>query len=80
MDATQKRQNQFPKGWDEKRVLQVLAHYEKQSDEEAIAEAENLQVLKPSPNGITPARYGQPSKVAELCYWMISSCLRGLVY
>ncbi len=42
MNATQKRQNQFPKGWDEKRVLQVLAHYEKQSDEETIAEAEKF--------------------------------------
>ena len=30
----------FPKGWDEKRVRQVLAHYESQSEEEAVAEDE----------------------------------------
>jgi hypothetical protein len=28
----------FPPGWDEERVLRVLSHYEKQSDEEAAAE------------------------------------------
>ncbi len=30
----------FPKGWDEKRVKQVLAHYESQTEEEAVAEDE----------------------------------------
>ena len=30
----------FPKGWDEKRVKQVLAHYENQTEEEAVAEDE----------------------------------------
>jgi hypothetical protein len=30
--------NQFPAGWDEERVRQVLAHYETQTDEEATAE------------------------------------------
>jgi hypothetical protein len=30
----------FPKGWDEERVCQVLAHYEGQSEEEAVAEDE----------------------------------------
>lgn len=30
----------FPKGWDEERVRQVLAHYESQSEEEAVAEDE----------------------------------------
>ena len=34
------RQAQFPPGWDEERVRQVLAHYEEQSDEEAVAEDE----------------------------------------
>ncbi len=32
--------NKFPKGWDEKRVRMVLAHYEKQTEEEAVAEDE----------------------------------------
>jgi hypothetical protein len=30
----------FPQGWDEERVRRVLEHYEKQSDEEAVAEDE----------------------------------------
>ncbi len=36
-----KRQTQsFPPGWDEERVRRVLAHYESQSEEEAVAEDE----------------------------------------
>ncbi|MBS1258841.1 MAG: hypothetical protein MAG551_01905 [Candidatus Scalindua arabica] len=34
------KKNKFPKGWDEKRVQKVLAHYELQSEEEAVAEDE----------------------------------------
>jgi hypothetical protein len=30
----------FPAGWSEERVRRVLAHYESQSDEEAVAEDE----------------------------------------
>jgi hypothetical protein len=30
----------FPPGWDEDRVRRVLAHYERQSEEEAVAEDE----------------------------------------
>jgi dihydrodipicolinate synthase/N-acetylneuraminate lyase len=30
----------FPPGWDEARVRKVLAHYESQSEEEAVAEDE----------------------------------------
>ena len=30
----------FPAGWDEERVRRVLAHYEMQADDEAIAEDE----------------------------------------
>lgn len=33
-------QNQYPPGWDEKRVKQILEHYESQDDEQAIAEDE----------------------------------------
>jgi hypothetical protein len=33
-------QTKFPPGWDEERVRRVLEHYEKQSDEEAVAEDE----------------------------------------
>ena len=34
------KQKYFPKGWDEARVHQVLAHYESQTEEEAVAEDE----------------------------------------
>ena len=34
------KQARYPDGWDEARVKQVLAHYEHQSDEEAVAEDE----------------------------------------
>lgn len=34
------KQANFPPGWDEERVRRVLEHYEKQSDEEAVAEDE----------------------------------------
>lgn len=33
-------QKKFPPGWDEARVQPVLAHYESQSEEEAVAEDE----------------------------------------
>ena len=34
------KKSKFPKGWDEERVRRVLAHYEKQTEEEALAEDE----------------------------------------
>jgi len=34
------KQSRFPPGWDEKRVHDVLAHYESQTEEEAVAEDE----------------------------------------
>ena len=34
------KQADFPPGWDEERVHRVLAHYENQSEEEAVAEDE----------------------------------------
>lgn len=33
-------QSKFPAGWDEDRVKRVLAHYEEQTEEEAVAEDE----------------------------------------
>ena len=33
-------QNKFPDGWDEGRVQRVLAHYEAQTEDEALAEDE----------------------------------------
>jgi hypothetical protein len=32
------KQSKFSKGWDAERVHRVLAHYEKQTEEEALAE------------------------------------------
>jgi len=49
----------FPKGWDEERVRQVLAHYESQSEEEAVAEDEAAyetpsQTVMIVPNKLVP--------------------------
>ncbi len=33
-------ESKFPPGWDEDRVKRVLAHYEEQTEEEAVAEDE----------------------------------------
>jgi len=34
------KQSRFPAGWDEARVRRVLAHYEEQTEEQAVAEDE----------------------------------------
>ena len=35
-----KKQNEFPPGWNEERVQSVIAYYDQQTEEEAVAEAE----------------------------------------
>ena len=50
----------FPAGWDEARVRRVLAHYEGQTDEEAVAEDEAAhedasQTLMEIPIDLVPA-------------------------
>ena len=35
-----KKKNEFPPGWDEERVQSVIAHYDQQTEDEAVAEAE----------------------------------------
>jgi hypothetical protein len=35
-----KKTSEFPSGWNEQRVREVLEHYENQTDEEALAEHE----------------------------------------
>ena len=35
-----KHLNQYPKGWNRKRVESVIAHYENQTEDEAVAEDE----------------------------------------
>ena len=39
-EEAMKKQNRFPQGWNEARVQRLLAHYERQSDTEAVAEDE----------------------------------------
>jgi hypothetical protein len=36
------KKNRFPKGWNEAKVRQVIAHHENQSEEEAAAEDDKL--------------------------------------
>jgi hypothetical protein len=54
------RQSKFPSGWDEERVRRVLAHYEQQTEDEAVAEDEaafedQTQSLIAVPNELVPA-------------------------
>ena len=51
---------EFPEGWDEERVKRVLAHYESQTEEEAVAEDEaayedQRQTMMEVPNELVPA-------------------------
>lgn len=54
------KENRFPPGWDEERVRRVIAHYEQQSEEEAVAEDEAAfedatQTVMEIPNELVPA-------------------------
>ena len=54
------KQSKFPPGWDEERVDRVLAHYESQSEEQAVAEDEaayedRSQTIMEIPNDLVPA-------------------------
>ena len=54
------KQNRFPPGWDEARVQRVLAHYETQTEAEAVAEDEAAfeapdQALVSVPRELVPA-------------------------
>ena len=53
-------QSRFPPGWDEERVQEVLARYETQSEDEALAEDEAASetpghTLMEVPNELVPA-------------------------
>ena len=53
-------ENEFPPGWDEAQVRRVLAHYEGQSEEQAVAEDEaahesSTQTFIEIPNKLLPA-------------------------
>jgi type II secretory pathway component PulC len=54
------KQSNFPRGWDEERVRRVLAHYEQQTEEEAVAEDEasfedKTQTVMEVPKELVPA-------------------------
>ena len=54
------KESKFPPGWDDERVRKVLAHYEEQSEEEAVAEDEaavedRTHTVMEIPNELVPA-------------------------
>lgn len=54
------KQSRFPRGWDEDRVRGVLAHYEEQTETEAVAEDEasfedTTQAVMEVPRELVPA-------------------------
>ena len=54
------KRNKFPPGWNEERVKRVLAHYESQSEDEAVAEDEAAyetpgQTVMEVPTDLVPA-------------------------
>jgi hypothetical protein len=54
------KQTDFPPGWNEERVRRVLAHYEEQTEAEAVAEDEaafedQTQTLMEIPTELVPA-------------------------
>src|SRR5512139_669255 len=63
-------QSKFPRGWDEERVRRVLAHYDEQTEEEALAEDEaafedRAQTVMEVPNELVPAIRELIAKRAE---------------
>lgn len=55
--------NEFPAGWDEERVRDLIKHYETQTDEQAITEdeaafEEDGQTVMVIPTGLVPAVRG----------------------
>jgi hypothetical protein len=60
LERTAMRQHKFPPGWDDERVRKVLAHYEEQTDNEAVAEDEaafghSTQTVMEVPHELVPA-------------------------
>lgn len=54
------KQSKFPPGWDEERVRRVIAHYEQQTEAEAVAEDEaafedSAQAVVEVPRELVPA-------------------------
>lgn len=49
MKKTKTSLNQFPKGWSEERVRKVIEYYERQTEDEAVAEDEAPTPIQPQP-------------------------------
>lgn len=54
------KSTEFPPGWDEERTRGVLEHYEKQTEDDAVAEAEaafasRTETVMTVPNELVPA-------------------------
>ena len=54
------KQSRSPKGWDEKRVSELVAHYEAQTEDEIVAEDEAMpldseQAVMEAPSRLVPA-------------------------
>jgi len=54
------KQNKFPPGWDERRVQNVIAYYDEQTEDKAVAEAEDAlqnehSTLMAIPTELVPA-------------------------
>lgn len=54
------KQSRFPKGWDENRVSELLAHYEDQTEDEMVVEDEAMlldpeQTVMEVPSKLVPA-------------------------
>jgi len=61
-------QQGYPPGWDEERVKRVLAHYEQQSEEEAVAEDEaafEKDGVTSLPNNTAPGSIRDRTPVAD---------------
>jgi hypothetical protein len=50
------RQQKFPPGWNEKRVRKLLAHYENQTEDQAVAEDEAAYEAKGQTVMIVPSK------------------------
>jgi hypothetical protein len=53
------KQIKFPPGWDKKRIESIIAHYETQTEDEAVAEDESTfedqnQTIMEIPNELVP--------------------------
>jgi hypothetical protein len=58
------KENKFPPGWNEKKVKQLIAHYEQQTEDEAVAEDE--AVFSATPETVMEIPWELLPRVREL--------------